>query len=57
MHRNRVDLASALAFDHLGAWAFVSIQRLKRGVGAAPAYAAAVPGEAVDVEWESDEFL
>lgn len=48
-------LLSLIALAAIALWAFVQIGRLKRQ-GPAPAYGA-IPDEAVDVEWESDEFL
>jgi len=50
-------LMSLVALAGIAAWAFVQIGRLKRGEGVSASYAGAVAEEAVDVEWESDEFL
>ncbi len=45
-----------VALAAIAAWAFVQINRLKRGGGGA-VYGAAVPEEGVGIEWESDEFM
>lgn len=50
-------LVSLLLIVAIGAWAVVSIQRLKRLGGSATTFAGQVPEEGVDVEWESEEFL
>ena len=50
-------LTSLLLIVAIGAWAVVSIQRLKRLGPSAGTFAGQVPEEAVDVEWESEEFL
>ncbi len=50
-----LSLLALVALAAIAIWAFVQIGKLRRGGVAV--YGGAVPSEAVDVQWESDEFL
>jgi hypothetical protein len=50
-----LSLLALVALAAIAVWSFVQIGRLRRGGGAV--YGGAVAPDAVDVQWESDEFL